>query len=105
MARPKNSERVIIKNELLSTKSRVLCTGIAFGLAWGILMATTAIGGIFGWGTEFISIMSSLYPGYGPSVIGALSGFVWAFIDGFIWGAIFMVVYYKLIKICARRKA
>lgn len=76
---------------------------VSFGLALGIVSAVFifAIGiasWLFGWGTFVVGMLSSLYIGYSPSFVGAISGAVWAFVDGLIGGALFAWVYNKLLR-------
>jgi len=48
---------------------------------------------MFGWGTGVVEMMSSIYLGFAPSVLGGIIGAVWGFIDGAIGGAIIALVY------------
>jgi hypothetical protein len=65
---------------------------ISFGLACG---ATAAIftfalalsAALFGWGVLAVQVLSSLFIGYEPSIVGAFAGAVWAFVDALVAGA------------------
>ncbi|VVB85336.1 Uncharacterised protein [uncultured archaeon] len=48
---------------------------------------------IFGWGTKFVDVMSSVYIGFTPSFLGGIIGAVEGFFDGAIGGAIIAFVY------------
>ena len=43
-------------------------------------------------------MLSSLYIGYALSFVGAISGAVWAFVEGLIGGALFAWLYNKLLR-------
>ena len=59
-----------------------------FTLTWWII----AFDGI----TNEITIIGKLYRGYSISPLGSLIGFVWAFCDGLIIGALFAWLYNKI---------
>jgi hypothetical protein len=75
---------------------------ISFGLALGLTLAlavfliglTTAL---FGWGILVVQVLSTLLIGYEPSFVGAVAGAVWAFVDGFIAGAILAWLYNRFV--------
>jgi len=72
-----------------------------FGLAGGILgavimFAATLISLVNGYGSEFLKLMASIYPGYGVNGIGVITGAIYGFIDGFICYYIFALIYNKL---------
>ncbi|MFQ6102893.1 MAG: bacteriophage holin [Candidatus Glassbacteria bacterium] len=73
----------------------------AFGLALGILagvaifLATLWIAAMSG-GNHLI-MLKQFYFGYSVSFVGALVGFVYAFIDGFIAGALIAWLYNKFV--------
>lgn len=78
----------------MSGKLRVLSFGFAVGL-------TTAIGifimGILSWkysiGTPLVTLMSSMYIGFAPTLQGSLIGAACGFFDGFISGALVAFFY------------
>ncbi len=43
---------------------------------------------IFGLGTSLVNIISSVYVGFAPTVLGGIVGAVWGFIDGAIGGIV-----------------
>ena len=67
--------------------------GLAVGIVWAIFTIFGAWVAIFGWSSEFVTIMASTYPGYGASFMGGLIGAVWGFIHGFIKGYLVSFVY------------
>ena len=52
---------------------------------------------MFGWGTEFASLIGDLYFGFGPTLVGALIGTVWGFTLGFVFFALSAWIYNSLI--------
>ena len=94
---PARARRVAPRAELAVT---------SFGLALGIVSALTVFvigigAGLFGWGILVVQVLSSLYIGYEPSFVGAVSGAVWAFVGGLIGGALIAWLYNRLV---ARRR-
>ena len=53
---------------------------------------------MFGWGIALVDAISSLYIGYSPSVLGAIIGAFWGFVDGYIAGVVIAWLYNKLAK-------
>lgn len=80
--------------------------GLAFGggVLWAFYVLLVGWGSIFGWGTSFVSAFSTLYIGYGPSIVGGLIGAVWGFIDGAIAGIIISLVYNCFVSWEARHR-
>ena len=48
---------------------------------------------LFGWGTNFLNTMSSVYLGSAPTFVGAVIAGIWAFTDGLIGGALIAWLY------------
>jgi hypothetical protein len=72
---------------------------MSFGVACGITLAVAVFilamaTAMFGWGIGVVQVLSTLYIGYEPSFVGA----VWAFVDGFIGGAVLAWIYNKLVS-------
>lgn len=83
---------------------RVLAFGIAFGITWALGVFLVGLGAMwFGWGNEFISLLSSLYIGYEPTLVGSIIGGILAFIDAFIGGIVFAWIYNWLSCCCYKR--
>lgn len=75
---------------------------ISFGLALGVTGAIfTFLLGIsawlFGWGVELAVALASLYIGFGPGPVGAITGAVWAFVDGFVAGVLIATLYNRFL--------
>ncbi len=72
--------------------------GISIGALWAVYVFFCGITAMFGWGVALVDALSSLYIGYDPSMIGAIIGAVWAFIDGYIAGFVIAWIYNRLAK-------
>jgi hypothetical protein len=77
----------------LDVKSIALTAGLFWG--FGLLFITWWIIFFEGASGE-ITLIGKVYRGYNISFGGSLIGFVWAFIDGIIGGAIFAWLYNKI---------
>jgi hypothetical protein len=77
----------------------VLSFGVALGITNAIavflLGLTTALAG---WGILVVQVLSTLYIGYEPTLLGAITGAVWAFVDAFIGGILLAWIYNKLVR-------
>ena len=74
----------------------------AFGLALGILWAAgTAFMGLLAmvcsWARPFVDVLSVIYVGYSATLVGALIGAAWGFVDAFIGGILFAWLYNRLL--------
>ncbi|MAF50353.1 MAG: hypothetical protein CMM10_19020 [Rhodospirillaceae bacterium] len=49
-----------------------------------------------GWGGLAAQVLSSIFVGFEPTFVGAVTGAVWAFVDGFIAGLLLAWFYNKL---------
>lgn len=51
------------------------------------------------YGSEFLRLMSSVYPGYGatPTVAGVLAGTIWGILDGGVAGFLFGWLYNRFL--------
>lgn len=81
---------------MMKTKIKSISVfGVALGIgaAWAFMVFFAGIASIFNWGMTFVTAMSSIYVGYGPTVLGTLIGTFWGFIDGAIFGLIFATIY------------
>ena len=75
---------------------------ISFGLAVGVTFAViTVVLGLFatflGWGLLAVSALSSIFVGYGPTIVGIISGGVWAFVTGYIIGLMIAYLYNRFL--------
>lgn len=75
-----------------------LALGVAIGVLWAIYVAFVGIAAMFGWGNAIVDALASLYIGYAASIIGAIIGAVWAFVDGFIAGVVIAWIYNLVAK-------
>ncbi|PIZ70738.1 hypothetical protein COY07_06190 [Candidatus Peregrinibacteria bacterium CG_4_10_14_0_2_um_filter_43_11] len=68
--------------------------GLAFGLLWALGVAFLSITAMyFGYGTEWVDLMGTVYLGAAGTWQGVLLGTVWAFADGFIGGYLLAWLY------------
>jgi hypothetical protein len=68
--------------------------GLAFGITCGIFMIFYAWAAMwFGWGTAIVDQYSSVYYGFGPTIVGGLIGGLWGLLKGFVFGVIFAILY------------
>jgi len=74
-------------------KCQPIALGVAIGALWTFYVFCLALVAMFGWGTAMQQMLASLYLGYEASIIGALIGAVWAFVDGFIAGVVIAWIY------------
>lgn len=75
----------------LDERRLALAGGMAWALGVGLLGAgNMALGG---WGGGMMSLMGSVYVGYGATVPGVLTGMVWALADGGICGYVLAWLY------------
>jgi hypothetical protein len=79
-------------------KCQPLALGIAIGVLWAVYVFFAGIFATFGWGVALVETLGSFYIGYGASVIGAIIGAIWAFVDGFVAGVIIAGVYNMVAK-------
>ena len=71
--------------------------GIAGGILWALGMALTTLLSLwFGYGTFFLGTMASIYPGYEISIPGVVVGALYGFIDAFVGLYILGWIYNRL---------
>jgi hypothetical protein len=81
----------------------VISFGFALGLTWAILVFVLGLVATFlGWGVAVAGALSSLYLGYGPTLIGSIAGAVWAFVNGLVAG-ILIAWFYNRVLLTRRR--
>jgi hypothetical protein len=81
-------------------KMDVKAMGLSLGILWGgsvMIMGLIAIGAP-NYAGDFVAALASKYPGYAPTVIGSLKGFLCGFIDAGIGGLILAWLYNKFSK-------
>ncbi|MFQ6063015.1 MAG: bacteriophage holin [Methanosarcinales archaeon] len=79
-------------------KLNIKALAVGLGISWAVCMLFVGWASIFGWGTKFVEIMSSVYIGFTPTFLGGIIGAIWGFIDGAIGGAIIALVYNVIVK-------
>lgn len=73
--------------------------GLSGGIIWGVvLFVVTLIALWTGYATNFLNLMSQIYPGYSISVTGSFVGLLYGFVDAFIGLYIFAWIYNYLQK-------
>ena len=72
--------------------------GLAFGILWGISAFVLGLTAIGGWGSGIVAGLGTFYIGYGPSLVGAIIGAIWAFVDGLVGGVLLAWLYNLLAK-------
>jgi hypothetical protein len=77
---------------------RPLALGVAIGVLWAIYVFVVGITAMFDWGNALVEALASLYIGYSASIIGAIIGAIWAFVDGFIAGVVIAWIYNLVAK-------
>lgn len=76
----------------------VVSFGLALGLTSAIFVFLLGVAAAaFGWGVPMAIILSSVYIGYGPTFVGAVTGAVWAFVDGLIAGILIAWFYNRFL--------
>ena len=78
---------------MLNVKAFSLACGILWGLAVLLFGAASMK---FAYGTDLVVLLSSIYPGFAPSLKGLVIGLIWGFVDGAICAALFAWLYNKL---------
>ena len=71
--------------------------GLACGILWGagvLIMGLLAM--VCSWAQPVVDVLSVIYLGYGASILGALIGTLWGFVDAFLGGWVLAWLYNKL---------
>lgn len=80
-------------------KLRPLALGLTLGILWGVgLLAITWWLTYIGSPGKTIGTLRYIYYGYRVTWTGGLIGFGWGFVDGFIGGYLFALVYNLFVK-------
>jgi hypothetical protein len=80
-------------------KLDVKALGLTVGIFWSlycVLLGLTSM--LLDFGTPLLELLSCLYVGYKPTPLGAVIGGLWAFLDGFIAGAVVAWLYNRLVR-------
>lgn len=71
---------------------------IAGGIVWGVMIFLSTFASMYwGYGTEWLRVMMSIYPGYTITPVGSVVGLIYGFFDIFI-GTYIVYWVYKQIK-------
>jgi len=70
--------------------------GIAVGVLWAAYVFFAGIFAMFDWGVALVNVLGSFYLGYDASILGAVIGAIWAFVDGLVGGAVVAWLYNML---------
>ena len=80
-------EDAVMSGNSSYVKLSICGLGVAFGITKGLGMMCLAWAAMqWGIGMPLISLIASVYHGYGASLIGGLYGAGWGFLDGFLFG-------------------
>lgn len=63
-----------------------MALGLSAGILWGLgMLLLSGSSMLWGYGTEWVDMMGTLYIGAGSgSIVAVIIGGAWAFVDGFI---------------------
>ncbi len=76
----------------------VVSFGLALGVTSAILVFLLGISAaLLGWGVPLAAVLASLYIGFGPTFVGSITGAVWAFVDGFVFGLLIAWFYNRFL--------
>lgn len=81
-------------------KLNVRACGLSLGILWGASLVIMGIVAMIsnGYGMGFVDAVGTLYIGYNATVLGAIIGGLWGFVDGGIGGLILAWLYNKFAK-------
>lgn len=79
-------------------KINIKAFGLALGIAWGGLIFILGIlNMLFFWGNFLLRLMSMVYVGYRPTVLGNIFSAIWAFIYASLFGFVLAWLYNKIV--------
>ncbi|MCH9755954.1 MAG: bacteriophage holin [Gammaproteobacteria bacterium] len=87
------------------TKHRLspLAFGLSLGVIWGVsVLIMGLLAHYLSYGTEFVSAMGVVYIGYEPSIMGAVIGGIFGFIDALVGGALIAWLYNVFSGCCSK---
>ncbi len=72
--------------------------GLALGIAWGGLIFILGICNmLFFWGNFLLRLMSMVYVGYRPTVLGNIFSAIWGFIYASVFGFVLAWIYNRIV--------
>jgi hypothetical protein len=77
----------------MDNKIQPVPLGVAIGVLWAACVFFLGITAMFDWGGGIVDVLGSLYIGYTASVLGAIIGAIWAFVDGLVGGVLVAWLY------------
>ncbi len=81
------------------TKLNIKAFGLSCGMLWGLAMFLLGIiNTYFNWGMDWVRLMSSIYIGYKPTLLGSVLGGIWGFFDAGVGGLVLAWIYNKFQK-------
>lgn len=81
-------------------KINVKALGLSLGIVWAFCVLFCGLSSLlFDFGTSFVVLFSSFYYGYAATFLGSIIGAVWGFVDAFIGGVLIAWLYNKLAKV------
>lgn len=77
----------------------VISLGLAIGVTAAIYVFLLGVAaGLFGWGVVAVGVLSNLFIGYEPTMVGSIAGAVWAFVNGLIAGILIGWLYNSFLR-------
>jgi hypothetical protein len=68
--------------------------GFSLGLVWGLAMLVLGLTTLWcGYGAAWVKLMSSIYIGFKPTVLGSFIGLLYGLVDFFVFGFIVAKIY------------
>ena len=72
--------------------------GLALGIVWGgITFLLGLLDMLYFWGNSWGKMMTMVYLGYNPSIIGCVIGAAWGFVYAWIFGLMVALMYNRLV--------
>jgi hypothetical protein len=73
--------------------------GLALGIVWGgITFLLGVIDTLYFWGNQWGKVMSMVYLGYSPTILGSFIGAIWGFVYAGLLGFCIAWVYNRLVE-------
>lgn len=84
------------------TRLSPLAFGLSLGVVWGAcVLIMGLLAHYLSYGTEFVGAMKVVYIGYEPSILGAVIGSAFGFVDALVIGAVIAWLY-NIFARCSR---
>lgn len=76
----------------------VISLGMAIGITSGLLVFLLGLAAsMLGWGIGLAQALSSVFIGFGPTLVGSIAGAVWGFVDGLVAGMLIGCFYNRFL--------